>query len=151
MWMNVKTTLSGNTPAGKAQRGELVLRGLLLLYLAASLLHFVHNAENVQEYPNLPQWISRSSVYLAWLGITAVGVLGFVLYRSRRYVSGLILLGLYAAVGFDGLLHYTRAPFASHTHTMSFTILFEVAVAGILLIAVLFKAKVLLSERKRRQ
>jgi len=104
------------TQAGKAQRGERVLRGLLLLYLAASLLHFIHNAENVQDYPNLPLWISRLSVYLAWLSITAVGALGFVLYRARRYISGLILLGLYAAVGLDGLLHYTRAPLAEHTH-----------------------------------
>jgi hypothetical protein len=133
------------TQADKAQRGERVLRGLLLLYLAASLLHFTHNAENVQDYPNLPQWISRSSVYLAWLGITAVGALGFVLYRARRYVSGLILLSLYAAVGLDGLLHYARAPFAEHTRTMNFTILFEVVVASILLIVVLFKATIVLS------
>lgn len=134
------------TQAGNAQRGEWVLRGLLFLYLAASLLHFTHNAENVQDYPNLPQWLSRSSVYWAWLSITAVGALGFVLYRARRYVSGLILLGLYAALGLDGLLHYTRAPFSEHTHTMNFTILFEVVVASVLLIAVLFRAKVLLSE-----
>jgi len=139
------------TQAGKAQGGEWVLRGLLLLYLAASLLHFTHNAENVQDYPNLPQWISRSSVYLAWLSITAVGALGFVLYHARRYVSGLILLGLYAAIGLDGLLHYTRAPFTEHTHTMNFTILFEVVVASILLLAVLFKAKIVLSEGKHRQ
>jgi len=136
------------THAGKAQRGEHVLRGLLLLYVAASLLHFTHNAENVQDYPNLPQWISRSSVYLAWLSITAVGALGFVLYRARRYRSGLTLLSLYAVVGFDGLLHYTRAPFAEHTHSMNFTILFEVVVASILLIAVLFRAKIVLSEGK---
>lgn len=133
---------------GKVQRSEQVLRALLLLYLFASLLHFTHNAENVQDYPNLPEWISRSSVYLAWLSITTVGALGFVLYQARRYVSGLILLSLYAAVGLDGLLHYTRAPFAEHTHTMNFTILFEVVVASILLIVVLFKAKIVLSERK---
>ena len=128
------------TQAGKAQRSDWVLRALLILYLAASLLHFTHNAENVQDYPNLPQWISRASVYLAWLSLTAVGALGFLLYRARRNVSGLMLLGLYAAAGLDGLLHYTLAPIVQHTHTMNFTILFEVVVASVLLIAILFKA-----------
>ena len=36
---------------------------LLLLYLAASLLHFVHNAEFLSDYPNLPAWLTRSQVY----------------------------------------------------------------------------------------
>lgn len=110
-----------------------ILRGLLLLYLAASLLHFTHNAEYVQDYPNLPGWITRNSVYLTWLGITAVGVLGYVLYQSRRIVPGLILLALYAAAGLDGLLHYTLAPMANHTHAMNFSIWFEVVVAAIVL------------------
>jgi uncharacterized membrane protein len=110
-----------------------ILRGLLLVYLAASLLHFIHNAEYAAAYPSLPAWITRSSVYATWLGITAIGVLGYVCYQRRWVVAGLVLLGLYAAAGLDGLLHYTLAPMDSHTHTMNFTIWFEVVVAGILL------------------
>lgn len=120
------------------------LRGLLLLYLAASLLHFIHNAEYAQAYPNFPGWITRSTVYFTWLGITAVGVFGYLLYQSRYAAVGLIVLALYAAAGLDGLLHYTLAPVRSHTHTMNFTIWFEVAVAAILLahIAVLIKGRI---------
>jgi uncharacterized membrane protein len=121
--------------------GDRLLRGLLLLYAAASLLHFAHNAEYVEDYPNLPLWITRFSVYGAWLAITAVGILGYVLYRSRWYWSGLLLLGLYAVAGLDGLLHYTLAPIGEHTHAMNFTIGFEVAVAAVLLVQLALVAR----------
>ncbi|RYF20783.1 MAG: hypothetical protein EOO77_07350 [Oxalobacteraceae bacterium] len=113
---------------------------LLVLYLGASLLHFTHNAEFAQDYPNLPDWVDRSSVYLTWLGITAGGVLGYVLFRLGSRVLGLIVLCLYAAAGLDGLLHYTLAPMGAHTHGMNFTIWFEVVVASVLLLYLLTMA-----------
>ena len=118
-----------------------ILRSLLLLYLAASLLHFVHNAEYAQDYPNLPEWITRYSVYLTWLGITAIGVAGYLFYQFRWVLIGLCCLCVYAAAGLDGLLHYTLAPISEHSHTMNFTIWFEVVVAGILLIYLAFLVK----------
>jgi hypothetical protein len=104
--------------------------------LAASLLHFVHNAEYLADYPNLPAWLDRTDVYLAWLGLAAIGAVGWALYRSAWRFAGLLLIGVYAAFGFDGLLHYARAPFAAHTPAMNFTIWFEVAAAAFLLVAV---------------
>jgi hypothetical protein len=113
-----------------------LLVGLLALYAAASLLHFAHNAEYLIAYPNLPPWLTRSGVYLAWAGLASIGALGFVLYRYGWRLAGLLLLGLYAAFGFDGLLHYTRAPFDAHTGVMNFTIWFEVVAAAALLFVV---------------
>ena len=109
------------------------MRILLPLYIAASLLHFSHNAEYLSNYPNLPTWVSRANIYLIWLGMTAAGCLGFLLYRKRRALIGLIVLGLYATLGFAGLLHYTRAPFSAHTAAMNFTILLEASIAVALL------------------
>lgn len=117
-----------------------LLAGLLLLYATASLLHFAHNAQYLGEYPNLPAWLTRAGVYLAWCAQAAIGALGYVLYRFGWRLSGLILLGVYACFGFDGLLHYTRAPFGAHTATMNFTIWFEVVTAALLLICVLRNA-----------
>ena len=111
---------------------------LLVVYLAASLLHFAHNAEFLSDYPNLPAWITRPGVYLAWAGMAFIGMGGLVLYRRGWQVRGLLLIGLYAAFGFDGLLHYSRAPFGAHTFAMNFTIWFEVAAAAGLLVAVAF-------------
>lgn len=119
------------------KRNAWLLPGLLLLYLAASLLHFTHNAEYLRDYPNLPDSLTRTSVYLAWCGQTLVGILGYLLYRWRRRLIGLALLGVYAALGFDGLLHYTQAPMEAHTTAMNFTIWFEVVAAALLLAGVL--------------
>jgi hypothetical protein len=124
-----------------AKRRDWTLEMLLVLYLRASLLHFIHNAEFAQDCPNLPGWVDRSSVYLTWLGITAGGALGYVFCRLGFRVSGLIALCLYAAAELDGLLHYTLAPMGAHTHGMNFTIWFEVVVAAILLIYLLTMAK----------
>jgi len=110
--------------------------GLLLLYIAASLLHFVHNAEYLADYPNLPAWLDRYEVYLVWIGLAAIGIAGYVLHRSGWRLTGLLLIGAYAALGFDGLLHYTRAPIMAHTTAMNFTIGFEVVAAALLLCAV---------------
>lgn len=123
--------MSSTTNAGSAPIG-----GLLLLYLAASLLHFAHNAQFLADYPNLPAWLGPADVYLVWLGSAAVGIVGYALYRGGWRLAGLLLLAAYAMSGFDGLLHYTRAPFAAHTAAMNFTIWFEVATAGLLLLAV---------------
>jgi hypothetical protein len=123
-------------------RREWTLEALLLVYMGASLIHFVHNAEYVQAYPNLPGWITRFSVYGTWIGITAGGLIGYVLYRFFKLrLAGLIALCLYAAAGLDGLLHYLLAPVSAHTHGMNFTIWFEVLVASILLAYLVVTAK----------
>lgn len=88
------------------------------------------------EYPNMPSWISRLDVYLAWMGLASIGGIGYALFRRGWETPGLVVLALYTCLGFDGLPHYTRAPFAEHTATMNLTILFEVAAAALLLLAV---------------
>ena len=113
------------------------LGGLLLLYLVREPA-----ARAQRGIPRrLSQLCRRGSVardvYLAWLALAAVGAAGWVLYRTGRRLAGLVLIGAYAAFGFDGLLHYTRAPFAAHTPAMNFTIWFEVAAAALLLLGVL--------------
>ncbi len=109
---------------------------LLLLYGAASLVHFVHNAQFLTLYPNLPATWSSAEVYLAWCAVTVFGLLGYVLYRKGWLRVGLLVLGLYSLSGFAGLLHYTRAPFHQHTPMMNLTILAEAAAAALLLLAV---------------
>jgi hypothetical protein len=111
----------------------IALFALLIIYCAASLLHFAHNAEFVADYPNLPIWLTRSKVYLAWLGVSAVGAAGVILLRMGLRLSGLLLIAAYAMLGFAGLDHYWVAPFGAHTAAMNATIGFEVAAAALLL------------------
>ena len=117
-----------------------VLPWLLLLYTAASFLHFWHNAEYVADYPNLPRWITEVSVYGTWLIVGLVGLSGYLLFRRRHTMIGLGMLAVYAAFGLDGLLHYTRAPMSGHTVGMNVTIWTEVITASLALSAVVWLA-----------
>jgi hypothetical protein len=108
---------------------------LLLAYGAASLVHYAHNAEFLADYPNMPAWLSRAKVYVAWLGVTAIGVLGYLLARRGHQLGGLCVIAVYAAIGFDGLAHYRLAPLSAHTATMNLTIWLEVAAAALLFTA----------------
>lgn len=95
---------------------------LLSAYFAASLAHFAHNAEYIAVYPNLPGWITRDTVYLAWAAITAVGAAGLLVLKTRWPAIGLLLLGAYGAFGLDGLAHYTLALCSEHTLGTNVTI-----------------------------
>ena len=108
---------------------------LLLFYAAASLLHFTHNAEYLAQYPNLPASWSRADVYAAWFAVTVPGIVGYLLYRRGHRRVGLTLLSLYAALGFGGLLHYTRAPVGHHSALMNATIWTEVGAAVLVLVS----------------
>jgi hypothetical protein len=110
----------------------------LLAYGAATLIHFAHNAEFLADYPNMPSWLSRSGVYGAWLGQTALGVCGYWLLRRGYRLVALCLIAAYAALGFDGLVHYRVAPFGRHTVAMHVTIWLEAAAAGVLLATVAY-------------
>jgi hypothetical protein len=108
----------------------------------ASFVHFSHNAEFCGDYPNLPVWITRGSVWLAWMGITFLGCAGLGLFRAGHRKSGLGVLAVYGALGCDGLGHYGLAPMARHTAMMNFAIWFEL-MAGATLLGVALAALVL--------
>lgn len=126
---------------------ELLVLLVVVACGVASLTHFAHNAEFCGDYPNLPAWITRGSVWLAWTGITLVGGAGVWLFRAGWRKAGLGVLSVYGALGCDGLGHYSLAPMARHTAMMNFAIWFEV-VAGLALFAVAFGA--LVSEIRHR-
>jgi len=115
-------------------RGPLLV--FLLVYGAASLVHFIHNAEFLPDYPALPATWTRGGVYVAWLAMTAMGIAGWFLAASRYRLAGLLLLAAYAFAGLDSLGHYVLAPFSAHTAAMNATILLEVAAAAMVLFEV---------------
>lgn len=123
---------------------------LTAAYFFTSLGHFSHNAEFICEYPNLPVWLTRTQIYATWAAITSVGVLGFFLIRKQYLAAGLVLVAIYAALGFDGLGHYAIAPLELHTLAANITILSEVAAAALLLPVTLYLLAVQLLLARRR-
>jgi hypothetical protein len=117
-------------------RTNIALPALMIIYGAASLCHFVHNATYIQDYPNLPAWLTPVGVYVSWCVIAAIGVLGYWLYRKVSRGLGLVVIGIYALFGFDGLGHYMLAPLGAHTFAMNASILTEVVAAAVLLVYV---------------
>ena len=113
------------------------LTALVVILGGASLLHFIHNAEFLGDYPNMPASWSRLSVYVAWAWMTALGLAGWLLVRRGAPGFGLPLLAVYSLLGLVSLGHYVLAPMPAHTMVMNATILLEVAAAAALLIEVL--------------
>src|SRR5262245_65976857 len=101
------------------------IRVLIGVYFLATLAHFAHNAELIAFYPNMPAWLTREQVYLAWLALTSVGVAGIVVARFGWRALGALLIGAYGALGLDALTHYALALCSEHTLAANFTIWFE--------------------------
>jgi len=91
----------------------------LVVLVATSLVHHVHNAQFPGDYPSMPAWLSRAAIYAAWLVAAIVGV------------AGSMLLG-----GFDAIAHDVIAPLSAHSPAMHFTIVLE-ALAGAFLLVVI--------------
>ena len=108
------------------------LLALVMTHAAASLLHFVHNATFLADYPNMPIWITPGGIYAVWLAEAAVGAAGVWLFLRGRMI-GLALIAIYAALGFAGLDHYMLAPISAHTLAMNATIWLETATGVVLL------------------
>jgi hypothetical protein len=91
-------------------------------------------------YPNMPTWLTPLGVLTAWLGVAAIGAVGYYLFRKGLTVTGLAVIALYAALGFAGLDHYAIAPISAHSMMMNATIVAEVIAASVLLVVIVWTA-----------
>ena len=114
------------------------LLALVLVHALASLVHFVHNATFLADYPNMPAWITPGGVYAVWLGEAAIGAAGVILFLRGRTMIGRALIAVYAVLGFGGLDHYTLASISAHTLAMNATIWLETSTAILLLVFVIW-------------
>jgi len=117
-----------------------LLNSALLACVLATLVHHVHNAQFLDQYPNMPEWLSPALVYVAWLATSAFGIAGYCAFRSGHRLLGCVALLAYGGYCVDGLLHYTRAPLAAHTPAMNATIFLEALTGTALVIVVLWTA-----------
>lgn len=115
------------------------LLALVLVHALASLVHFVHNATFLADYPNMPAWITPGGVYAVWLGEAAIGAAGVILFLRGRTMIGLALIAVYAVLGFGGLDHYTLASISAHTLAMNATIWLETTTGIVLLVFVIWR------------
>jgi hypothetical protein len=121
---------------------------LFLAYTLASLAHFVHNAEFIAFYPGMPVWITRETVYQAWLVVAGVGVLGLGLRYLGWPVLGALVIAAYGALGLDGLAHYTLGLCSEHTWLANLTIWAEALSGAALAVAAVVWARAQRAEQR---
>ena len=125
------------TPEAREPARSKLLLAVLILHIAASLWHHIHNGRFADEYPNLPGGFPVWIAYTAWGVTTAVGLAGFYAVCNGYRLLGFGTLGLYAAYGLLAFSHYTLAPMSAHTWVQNATILSEGLTAVLLLVTVL--------------
>jgi hypothetical protein len=126
------------------------LWALIGLYTVASLIHFIHNAEYIAFYPNMPVWITSATVYKAWLAIALVGMIGIGFLTIGWSVIGAVFVAAYGALGIDGLGHYSLALCSDHTLAANLTIWFEVLTGITLMLVAGYKAYQAVQKQRTR-
>ncbi len=110
----------------------------MLAFGVASLIHFIHNAEFIADYPGLPKTWTRGGVYGAWFAMTVFGFCAWLVAKTKFTRFGLVLVTVYALCGLDSLGHYWVAPVSSHQTMMNLTIGLEVSCAFVLFVYALY-------------
>ena len=93
--------------APPADRSVTVLRALLGVAVAVSIVHYVDNTARYDDYvQGVSTPVARWMVPAGWILFTAAGVAGLLLYERGRYGPAAGLLAFYSVSGLIGFAHY---------------------------------------------
>jgi hypothetical protein len=90
---------------GRAVR---ILSWIFAVAVLVSILHYTDNYVNWQDYPQSKSGPnpSQGAVLWGWVGFTAAGLAGYLLFRRRDSDLSLALLAAYSGSGLIGIGHY---------------------------------------------
>jgi hypothetical protein len=91
---------------------------LLLLNVLSTAIHYWDNYVSFEHYP-MPAWITQDAVWISWVMLTAIGSMGYWLYRQRQYWPAYVCLALYALTGASTPGHYFYAPLSHFSLPMN--------------------------------
>ena len=111
------------------------LLGLLLAAeLASTAVHYTDNWLESGDYPGTGKLPEPAVVPIAWVLLTAIGLLGYRLYRRELSRRAHLLLIVYSATGISSLAHFVYGAPATPIQNVS------VALDGVTGFAMLFFA-----------
>jgi peptidoglycan/LPS O-acetylase OafA/YrhL len=90
------------------RRAVRILSGIFALAVVVSIIHYTDNYVNFDDYPEPttePKPIA-ALVPVFWVGFTAAGLAGYLLFRRRPSDRALVLVAAYSGSGLIGILHY---------------------------------------------
>jgi hypothetical protein len=86
-----------------------ILRVLLGVAIAVSVVHYVDNVVNYDAYPDPSSGPAPSQglIAVSWFLFTGFGIAGFVLLTRGRVAAAALCLAFYSGSGLVGFGHYT--------------------------------------------
>ena len=81
---------------------------LKILVIASVISTLIHNVDNYLRFDLYPQpsWITLGGIPRSWILWTIVGVIGYFLYKNRRFWLSYLCLIIYSFCGLSSLGHY---------------------------------------------
>jgi hypothetical protein len=107
---------------GRSLRSERVLLAILAASIVSTAIHYADNYFAIERYPG-PEWIQGPVIYVGWIVLTAIGVLGYVLYRRAMYLPAILCLLVYSYTGVSSLGHFLYGDWSGFTSAMHVSIL----------------------------
>lgn len=98
---------------------QTLLLTLLIISVVITAFHYTDNFINFLQYPD-PEWLTPQSVYQSWLILTAIGIVGYVLYINNILLLAYVCLSIYSLTGMLSPAHYffqTTEKFSFKMHT----------------------------------
>ncbi len=88
-----------------------ILRPLLALAIAVSIVHYADNTFNFDDYPQPTSGPAPSQTLIgsSWFIFTAFAIAGYLLLARARVTGAAIALAIYSGSGLVGFAHYSVA------------------------------------------
>jgi hypothetical protein len=88
---------------------ERLLRVLFVCAVAVSVVHYLDNYLNYDDYPDPTTGPapSQTLIGVSWFAFTAFGIAGYAMFRRGRDRAAAALLAVYSGSGLVGFGHYT--------------------------------------------
>ena len=89
------------------------MRALNVVFFTAVAVSVVHYTDNTLNFDSFPQGgsgpeVTRDTIWIAWIVLTAFGVAGYLSYRAGQIRRGAVLLAAYSLSGLVGIGHYAE-------------------------------------------
>ncbi|MDX2243252.1 MAG: hypothetical protein NW224_21440 [Leptolyngbyaceae cyanobacterium bins.302] len=97
------------------------LKSILIVSIVSTAIHFIDNYRFIDLYPQ-PTWITAPTIYQSWLLLTAIGIVGYWLYRFKKLWLAYICLIIYSTTGLASPGHYLYGAFSQFSFKMHFFI-----------------------------
>lgn len=121
-----------------ADNQQRLLRGLLVLTVLESSVHYADNTVRFDDYtgPNPPAigaWIAQWMIPVSWVLFTIAGFMGYRRFVQRRWPAAAAWLGAYSVSGLVSLLHYVGIAVSDLTAFQNTFVFLDVAAGSAVL------------------